>query len=256
MWVILLFVLTQPSLEGTAPAKRIYIAQFGHGVFGERTFSTEISIDNNSATDVVDVTVESLDDGGAPIALLHGGPDGPQDNLNQRVRKNAVRTIFSTNGTSSDLAVGWVRITCESADADIDVHAVFRIVGPDGLETRAGISGRIPEPSAAFFGESKRDVAEGADTIRTGLALVVPKQAAGDARITVQALGAEGEALGDPIEIILAPGAKRAVFLDELIADLPDFVGRVEVRSNIPIVVTPLLQEGVVLTSRATFSLP
>ena len=69
MWVILLFVLTQPSLEGTAPAKRIYIAQFGHGVFGERTFSTEISIDNNSATDVVDVTVESLDDGGAKYSV-------------------------------------------------------------------------------------------------------------------------------------------------------------------------------------------
>ena len=254
MGLILVFILTAHSLEGTAPAKRIYIAQFGHGVFGERTFSTEISIDNNSATDVVDVTVESLDDSGAPTPLLSDG--APTDTVSRRVRENAVRTVFSANGTASDLAVGWVRITCDPAEADIDVHAVFRIVGPDGLETRAGISGRIPEPASSFFGESKRDVAEGADTIRTGLALVVPQQAAGDALITVRALDGEGEVLGDPIEITLAPGAKRAVFLDEPIADLPDFVGRVEVRSDTPIIVTPLLQEGVVLTSRATFVLP
>ncbi len=256
MWVILSFIFATHPLEGTAPVKRIYIAQFGHGVFDERTFSTEISIDNNSTTDVVDLTIESLDDNGAPIPLLSDGPDGPKDTLSKRVERNALRTIFSVNGTASDLAVGWVRITCESAAADIDVQAVFRIVGPDGLETRAGISGRMPEPSSAFFGESLREVGEGEETIRTGIALVVPQQAAADVLIMIQAVDAEGEPLGDSIEIALAPGAKRAVFLDELISDLPDFAGRVEVRSDAPIVVTPLIQEGVVLTSRETFALP
>lgn len=231
-------------VAGAAPPKVSYIAQHARGFAGERFFLTIINAFNTSTEEIHDVTLRSFDESGDPAPLLSDGGVADSSTTRPIFGRNGARQFFSRNGTSEELGIGWVRV-----EGDVAVQAVFRIEKSGLLETRAGIDGKTPQDSAMFFAENQQGV-------RTGVALLLPHDAQGAADVTIEPIDGDGDSIGDLIELTIQPGTKVAKFLDELAVGLPDFLGRVDIRSTVPIVVVPLLQAGVILTSRETFLLP
>ena len=209
------------------------------------------------------VTVESFDATGDPKANVTQDPERGRGANEVEFLLVGKRTgDLETIGDESEVDVGYV---CVSSDARIHVEATvyFRdISGDKHLLTSVPILGMAPKVSSEFPMQNSQNPTPGHDITSTGLAIVhvSTTSSVGERRLLKggqKAMveirprsGLSGILIGEPIKIEVAPGEQISKFLHELAAGIPDFRGKVTVTSDLPIVVLPLVQEGLILTSQ------
>ncbi len=218
-----------------------WLPQFGHGSGGGLSFSSEINMINLS-TSTAQAQIESFSNSGDPIQLFRGPGGNAVQQLNRQIPLMGTSTVQSQNQDPNQITLGWVRIFSEDA---LGVGAVFRIFQGANLQTAAAVLPRPLTSSASF-------AARFGGGIRTGLAVLNPLVNRNPTNVWLTVFDDNGNEIADTV-IPLEAGQKEASFLDELVSNLPEFSGSVELKSDFPVAVLPLQQQGVVLTTLDVF---
>lgn len=227
-----------------------YVPQFGHGNDTQgNSFSTSITLINLSSTVInpAVVTVETFDDNGNPVNLLNKAASPFESAeavsvLGAELEASGAAGLDSGNDDQSTLTTGWAKI---STFNEVAVEVVFSISTGNGqLVTSASILPRDPTTSATIGARVNPG------TVNTGVALLNPPNN-GDATVTIEIFDRFGNSVGAGM-VALEAGHKTARFIDEFVQGLTQFFGSVEIASDVPIVILPLRQEGVELSTQDT----
>lgn len=226
-----------------------WIPQIGHGTAGSNQFSTDFSFINlSNTTAVLEITTFSGDGSPADLLRVEGFP-GPA------VASSALQTVVDGKGMvqarslspdpENELIDGWAKV---STQGKIGVEVVFRIVDASTGQLTTSANIRVgPLTTAASL------LAVVDPPINTGVAILNPPTNPGEATVVIEVLNSSGTFVGTA-SLKLVPGQKVAQFLDKLVPGLSaHFSGSVDIRSDLPVAVLPLRQEGVVLTTQDTF---
>lgn len=212
-------------------------------------------------------TVESFDSDGNPAELL-AVPSGSIDVVGglESVSSQGVSLVGQATRSASTLpnnpfpddpddgvqgtSVGWVRIRSE-ANLHVEATISIRDIETNKIVTTVTVTGKTAKKTWEFKAHSELKPSPGQETIRTGMAILNPLEGGKTAMIEIRPLdGTLGNLIGEPIKISLAPGEQTSKFLDELAPGIRDFWGKVKITSDVPVVVLPLVQEGLPLTSQ------
>ena len=239
------------GLGSAQPADSIFVSQVGHGRDGANNLiRTDFSFRNLAAT-TNRIEIRTFDANGAPVNLLSrpGSPfqsAGPTSVLGVEVLERGFGTATSSAdqpGTPGGLVAGWAEI---QASAPVAVEVLFSILDArDGsLTTSTSVIPSAPTRAASFVAFAQRQ-----PVANTGVALLNPPSNGQDAQVDVVILDSYGRIRGQS-SLNLAAGGRSARFLNEIVSGLQDFTGTFELRSNVDVVVLPLRQEGVELTTQ------
>ncbi len=260
--------------------KFIYIPQFVGGVTEGKAFTTTILItDKAGSGGALDpdgtrasATVESFDSMGNPSELMvvpSGSVIGPLDLASSQgvsLVGTTTRLVSSRpnvrfeDGTFPEVLVGWVRIRSE---ADLHVEAIVTIRDEDTgkIVTTVPVPATTAKPTWEFQADNQQEPSPNQETVGTGMALLFPPSVTNSEGMILKGgqkamveirprSGLSGTLIGEPIKIEVAPGEQISKFLHELAPGIRDFRGKVTVTSDLPVVVLPLVQEGLILTSQ------
>ena len=226
---------------GSVCEPAFWLPQFGHGSNSGFQFSSEITLLNLSAT-TAQAQIESFSDSGDPIRLLRGSDGSAAQQLNEQTPFMGTSTLESQNEEPNQITLGWVRILTENS---LGAGAIFRIFQGNNLQTAAAVLPRPLTSSASF-------AAKFSGAVRTGLAVLNPLVNRNPTNVWLTLFDEGGNQIADTV-IPLEAGQKESAFLDKIISGLQDFNGSVQLKSDFPVAVLPLQQEGVVLTTLDVF---
>ncbi len=224
------------DLEGLWPRRHLQVAAAGRS---QIYFRTGIGRDecrpDRSWSD-------SFSDSGDPIRLLRGSDGSAAQQLNEQTPFMGTSTLESQNEEPNQITLGWVRILTEIS---LGAGAIFRIFQWNNLQTAAAVLPRPLTSSASF-------AAKFSGAVRTGLAVLNPLVNRNPTNVWLTLFDEGGNQIADTV-IPLEAGQKESAFLDKMISGLQDFNGSVQLKSDFPVAVLPLQQEGVVLTTLDVF---
>ncbi len=227
---------------GASPARSFWIGQFAHGPADGDVFSTTINFINLSTTTSF-ATVRTFADNGDPLNLLRG-TTAPFDPVSERVIEVAGRGAGTAlSGGIDRLQIGFAQVETVNA---IGIEVIFDLRDASGNIITATNVRPIPLVTAlSFFGRIT-------PSTKTGLAILLPPGSDGPSDVDLTLFNSDGTIRGADM-LNLQVGQKTSRFLDELVDGLANFTGSVEIRSDEPISVLPLRQEGIVLTTQDAF---
>lgn len=243
---IFLLVFAIPTQKvrsgGLAAARSFWIGQFAHGPSGNDQFSTTLNFINLSTTTST-VTVRTFSDDGSPLDLLRSVTP-PFDPVSER------QVVLAGRGTGTVVSDGPPILQVGYAQAEtvnaVGLEVIFDLREASGNLITATNVRVIPLVTAlSFFGRSVAGV-------RTGMSVLLPPGSDGPTDVDLTLFNADGTIRGVD-SLRLEVGQKTSRFLDELVENLGNFTGTVEARSDEPISLLPLRQEGVVLTTQDAF---
>ena len=237
------------SSAALAQSQTWYIPQVGAGTAQGLEFGTTITM-VNLGTGIIDparVDIETWDETGQSAPLLKrntlAGPEGAS--LLQREIEGRGTAVVETYSEDGSLSLGWAAIRSEDS---IAVEVVFTIRNAAGeLVTTTSIL-----PSAARDEATLLLTSSPGDGISANLAALNPPSNGETATVTAAVYDAFGIQVGTA-GFDLEPDARVAQQWTELLtvlADLDGFVGTAEVTSNVPLILLPLRQDSVELTTQ------
>ena len=236
---------------GPTTGDTIWIAQFGDGNAGDFTFVSQINFINLSST-ASDVEVRTFDSEGNPRDLLRQvlSPSVPfesVDMIQETIPGGGTGMVFSLTGDPDGaLRTGYASVTTQQ---EVGLEVQFNISGQDQnpLLSSTLVRASSLTTEASFLA----NVGPG---VRTGLALLNPPSNTLATNVELRLFDSNGDAVTEGM-ITLEPGRRISRFLDEFFQNLGEFNGSVEIRTNndCPIVVLPLRQQGIVLTTQDLF---
>jgi hypothetical protein len=235
---------------GMAQGQTVFVPQiaFGNGI------ETEFIIINNSE-DMNRVLVKAYDDSGDPVNLLlaDASPFSPRtavDQLGVEMAGKGVANMFTFSETPDQTTIGYAEIVSDF-DAPFGVEVAFRTFDSTG-STLLGTTSVLPQPLTQEFSI----IAYNNSFASTGFALLNPPSNSGPATVTLTLYDHFG-VMVDKSEVVLEVGQKLAKFLSEepffpgTLAGEDDFVGSVEVSSDVPVSVTVIkLEDGSFFTTQ------
>jgi hypothetical protein len=229
---------------GFGQSDTVYIPQVGHG----QGFETTLTFMNGSVT-TNRVAIRTYDGNGDPVNLLLqkkspiGDPTDPDemavDSKGIELAGLGTVEVMSLNDNPSGLTLGYAEIEADWGE-NFSVEAVFRRFQGNILETTTSVLPFPATKAVSFFAFAN-------SFARTGVAILNPAENEEAAEVEFMVYDNLGT-LYDTATLDLAEGEKIAQFLDEagLFPDLAggDFTGSCEVRSNVPVALTVIKQEG------------
>jgi hypothetical protein len=234
---------------GFAQGQTIYIPQIAHG----NGIETEFNFINLSE-DMNRIGVRAFDNDGNPVNLLlaDASPFLPMqavEELGSEIPGLGVAQLRTYSETPDMVVVGYAEIYSDF-DAPFGVEVAFRSFAQDGtLVTTTSV---LPQPVSDAFSI----IAYNNDFASSGFALLNPPSSDGSATVDMALYDHFGVMLGETT-VVLEPGEKIARFLsedplfDDILAGVDDFIGSVEVISDIPVSVTVIkLEEGDFFTTQ------
>ena len=231
-----------PRAEGYQPPNETWVPQFGNGTNpGGLGFSSTITLINLSTT-TSQVSVLSF--GGAAgissLPLLRDPISGEAtSSMGVLIPASGSAHIDSMNPNPNEINTGGVGIF--SSNRQVVSQTEFSIFNNGQLKARAQGPGRKLRTMGSFpIGESGR----------TGVALLNPFSNSGAAAVGLAGVGPNGKAI-DVYQTSLEPGTRISKFLDELMN--VQGATSAEFRSNVPVAILPLQQDGLVLTTQDVF---
>ena len=226
---------------GSITERSFWIPQFGHGSTAGNQFTTAINLINLSTT-TSKVAIFTFGDDGNPLNLLDMDGTSVSKIEDLEIQGRGTASINSLNeDPTNQLGLGYAQVTTQQA---IGVEVIFEIRDPENNLSATNVR-PIPLVTAlSFFGRASADT-------RTGIAVVNPPT---NKQTTVEffLFDSPGTPSGNG-DVVLAPGQKSAQFLDQLVENLGGFTGSVEMRSDEPVSLLPLRQQGLVLTTQDAF---
>ncbi len=262
---------------GEGPADRFFFSpQFGHGTppGSNLLLTTEVYVLNLEAEEVSEFRIDTFDPEGNPLRALRGGsassPQAVSVLTGEIPAGGAVR--ISSASDPGQVPQGWAVLRSNDF---VVLEVVFNIfdatTGELLTSTNVAIFPIITAVSFFVFNETRDGPLDHTPSgvvrrVRSGVALVnpifIPGVTEGTRAVaSLFALDRSGVIIGET-EVVLDPGQRVSMFVDEFVDDLPDdFTGTLELRSDdpldiensIPIGVLPLRQENVILTTQALF---
>lgn len=228
-------------------AQTIYVPQFGHGVDGfGNSFSTSVSFINLANTTArVDIKVFNQSGAAANLLRRTASPFEPAAAVSEAGTEIAPLGFEAAESSATNPAagvqVGWAEI---NADAPVEVEVLFSIrdASTGNLTTSTSIIPTAPVTAASF-------IAFAGAGANTGVALLNLPVNQAAAVVSLSVIDRLGRTVGES-ELTLQPGAQTARFLSEIVAGLESFSGTFELRSNVPVAVLPLRQDGIELTTQ------
>ena len=213
-----LLALCLTALTGSAiaglPSNFHNFPQIGNG----GSIRTVIQMANPGDNDA-NVTLSFRDQTGEPLELEINGTTASEFNLLIPARGSR---ILTTSGTGEAVTVGWAELI---SDQLLAAQVLFEIRNAEGaLVTQAAVEDLGPLGAADL-------IVNNTEGQRVGLALVNLADA-GAMRVVITLLDQQGDATGQMAQIDMEPGAQRAFFLDEVIANLGDFQGVAQIRAS------------------------
>lgn len=198
-----LYLLFADRVEIYRRAFRVFVPQLADGE-GARTLITVV---NQGATTGL-ARVDFLDSAGQPLAVETTDAAEAVTSLEIPLAAAGSRSV-QTRGVAPGLRTGWVRIT---ADVPIRAAVAFQFVGETGILFEAGVEDARPAGRMQVFA-SRRSLVPAAP-VNTGVAIVNVGEETAQVKVTfLRRLPTP--AVAETV-FLLAPGAHRAEFLDEL----------------------------------------
>ncbi len=267
-------VATQPAPAGEGPPNRFFwIPQYGHGVVAVNNllFTTEVYVLNLQA-DPSEYRLEAYDEAGEPLRAIGRQVNGSVSPVSVASGVVPVGGTARINSASDpgQLALGSAILTSNDAIAAEVVFNIFDATSGELLTSTNVALTPIVTAISFFAFDQFREGAEGLGQspqgarrrVRSGLAVFNPPLIPGitdgvGARVDLFALDPTGVIVGEGF-VNVAPGQRVSRFIDELIADIPDFEGSIEIRtsgleSGVPVALLPLRQEDIILTTQSLF---
>ena len=228
-----------PGAEGYDPPQQTFIPQFGHGESQGTGFSSSITLINLSTT-TSQVSVSSNSSTGSAIDLLRDPVNGdPTFFVSTSVPAGGSAEIHSMNAHPDQIDTGSVSIF--SFNSLVVSQTEFSIFQNGQLGARAQVPGRSLRTRGSFtVGQNGR----------TGLAIVNPFTNSSTADVRLGTVNSDGKIV-DTAQMNLDPGHRISQFLDELMG--VEGATSAEFRSNVPVAILPLQQDGLVLTTQDVF---
>lgn len=237
---IFLRVAEQPAPAAgngeTSPVRQVAI--FGHGGDPNLSFSSQIVLLNQSVTASI-AGVATFDANGDPAALLRGFGDQATPSMSVQIPGSGTATIESHSDDPTRILSGWAEVF--SFNDKVGLQAVFSIFSNDRLAARAQVPGRRLRMAGSFLAANQG---------QTGVAIVNPLSNTETAEVRLGTANADG-CVFDTTALFLDPGQQVSMFLDQLLSTTG--ATSVEFRSNVPVAILPLQQEGLVLTTQELF---
>ncbi len=226
---------------GTPTIREAFLPQFGHGrnLDIASTFTSTISLLNLSTT-TSQVSILSLDPNGSSIPLLRDPFNGEaRPSLSVPIPGSGTIVIQSANMNPDQIDVGSVSIF--SFNDSVVSQTEFSIFTGDRLDARAQVPSRPLTQGGSFLvGEQGQ----------TGVAVVNPFINDLPAEVLLASVDPAGNVV-DTASLDLMPGQQISRFLDQLMDT--QGAASAEFRSNVPIAILPLQQDGLVLTTQDLF---
>jgi len=214
--------LTKPLAAGP-----VFFPQFVDG----SGYISSISLMNTSNLGMSG-TMEVFNDSGSPLSVRPLG--GAAGSTFTYAIPPGGSTFFETDGSSSGLSAGWVRLTPDPGSPTPLGAGLFRLTQNGVAITESGVPAAVPTRLARIY----IDKSLGHDT---GLAIVNP--GSGPLNVTVKAFQTDGatQAGGGTQSIDLSARGHQARFVGQMISGLPDeFTGVLEISSPAPYVALTL----------------
>lgn len=238
---------------GIEPGQQeFFLPQFATGQESGISLSSDIVLLNMSSTSSP-VFVDTRDPSGESADLLEE-PNGQPTNffsvdipangsiliqsaMNLPGFRQGYAGIFSFNGQVVPQAGFQLRLIPQSTNSVVPSGSEGMIV------SRAQVPGRQMVTQGSF---------SASQTGRTGFAMLNLLSAPFDAEVTMGTISSAGDIL-EIQQFNLVPGQRVSMFIDELFDVSGGPPASVEFRSNLPLSVLPLVQNGLVLTSQDVF---
>ncbi|NWG13122.1 MAG: hypothetical protein HXY20_06265 [Acidobacteria bacterium] len=190
----------------------------------------------NPGTSPATARLEFYDDDGNPLGLPIGGLVRTSHEV-QLSSRGAAR--FLTDGTSTSVKVGWVKVTCPTA---IGGSSIFQTLNGNVITSEAGVA------SSPYLSRFTVYV-ETAGSAWSGLAICNPGSSAVD--VTLKLRDSSG-AQRDTFILRLPARGHVARFFTQWFGDYPNFEGTLEVVSSTPVSGVALRYDNPGLTVFAT----
>ena len=230
---------------GFAQGGIVYIPQVGHGMGMETSF---VFMNLSATTNRLEVKV--FDSNGNPVDLLEKpgsafeGPS-PASVIGVEVPGYGTSDAVTLTSNPNALQVGYAEISSDFNDP-FGVEAVFRVYSGSSLITATSVLPVDPVESFSFIA-----FADGSN--RSGIALLNPAENGADADVSLILMNHFGDVV-DELAISLEAGVKTTMFVDEIFSDYfstsGNFIGSVEVNSNVPLTATIIKMEGSFFTTQ------
>ena len=240
VFAVALYHLEQPLPGADRPRPRLnemFVSQYSHGSSSGIDVTTTISLLNLSTTTST-VSIATFRESGSTAPLLRD-PDSNQATpfLGATVPPSGTAMVRSQNENPGQLDAGYALIF--SPNAMVVPQIEFSIFNSGNLAARAQVPARPPIDKGSFT--------VGQDG-RTGVAILNPFGVV--AELLIGSVDGSGKMI-DYTGRTLPPGVRLSLFLDQLM-DV-DGATSAEFRASTPIVILPLQQDGLVLTTQDLF---
>ncbi len=212
--------LNKPSVAGPA-----FFPQFVDG----GGYISSIVMMNTSTTRMTG-SLEIFGDNGSPLSIRPVG--GSSGSAFPYVIEGGGSALLESDGSSSQLVRGWVRLTPDPGSQTPSGAGLFRFTQNGVVVTESGVPSANPTTLARIY----IDKSFGHDT---GLAIANPGSAL--MKVALSAFQADGSTQVGTNSVDLGARGHTAQFAGELITGLPDgFTGVLEISSQIPFVALTL----------------
>ena len=228
--IVLLFA---DSIETYHQLQVLYFAHLADG--GGQ--STLLAISNQTSEEVT-ATLSFFDGLGTPLSLDVEGV-GVTSDVDFSVAEGSSIGIQTLGGETARR--GWARIV---SDGPLSGSSIFQARDEAGLITNeAGVSASPLQAEGNVYTEARIDIDDATRTISSGLAVANPSNE--ESLIMLILVGSDGSEIETAMRL-LQPGEQIAEFLAEFFPgqQFDDVTGSVQVRSDIPFVITSLRTQG------------
>ncbi len=240
IWGVFRFVEQPAPAAGAEPQLELFFPQFGHGGTPDGLqFSSTISLINLSTT-TSPVSVVAFDPNGQTADLLRGPGGEPTAVVSLEIPGSGTASVQSLNRDPAMIQTGSALVF--SLNSFVSTQTEFSILDEGRLAARAQVPARPLTQAGSFFVPPDG---------RTGLAIMNPFSNPDPADVRVGTVNSGGRII-DWDAIPLNPGEQISRFLDELGIDTTGATS-VEFRSDMPVAILPLQQDGLDLTNQDLF---
>ncbi len=235
LFSLVFFLLTTVQLHAHDDVATQWLPVIGTGG-GFNAAINLVNIDEHE----VEVSITSFSTSGEPLAILADGGQAVAG-LGLMVPGGG-NTVVQTVPGSQSLQVGWVRI-----DGDIRVNTTLEIgdTGGGAVPNRMQFPTTEPARKLVFTASS----GNGRDT---SMAIMAPPINAGTASINLTAVDQSGEPAG-VADIQMPAGRMGFLVLADLMPELGEFDGSVQLTSSFSVVVQPFREDGELISSLRLF---